>query len=107
MGGGTFYNGSCFMFIDEVELDDESKQQLLDASDNKALGQAFIDLGGVPNLSQQATVIGQTYEGLDVIDALTSLETENNGKYMIPKEDIMINSVKIDTYSSGNDVKNK
>lgn len=107
MGGGTFYNGSCFMFIDEVELDDESKQQLLDASDNKTLGQAFIDLGGVPNLSQQATVIGQTYEGLDVIDALTSLETENNGKYMIPKEDIMINSVKIDTYSSGNDVKNK
>lgn len=102
LGGGQFYNGSCFMLIDEVELDDESKQELLDASDNKELGQAFIDLGGVPNLSQQMTVIGQVYEGLEVIDALTSLETENNGKYMIPKEDIMINSVKIDTYSAEN-----
>lgn len=100
MGGGQFYNGSCFMFVDEVELDDESKQQLLDASDNKALGQAFLDLGGVPNLSQQVTIIGQTYEGLDVIDALTELDTENNGKYMIPKEDIMIKTVKIDTYSA-------
>ncbi|MDO4864667.1 MAG: peptidylprolyl isomerase [Ruminococcus sp.] len=103
MGGGQYYNGSCFMFLDEVELDDDSKQELLDASDNKELGQAFIDLGGVPNLSQQVTVIGQVYEGLDVIDALTSLETENNGKYMIPKEDIMIKSVKIDTYSAEND----
>ena len=102
MGGGTFYNGSCFMFIDEVELDDEAKKELLDASDNKALGQAFLDLGGVPNLSQQVTVIGQVYEGLDVIDKLTSLETENNGKYMIPKDDIRVLSVKIDTYSAEN-----
>ena len=102
MGGGQFYNGSCFTFIDDVELDDAAKQELLDASDNKALGQAFLDLGGVPNLSQQVTVIGQVYDGLDVIDALTSLETENNGKYLIPKEDIMILSVKIDTYSAEN-----
>ena len=28
MGGGKFYNGSCFMFIDEVELVDEAKQEL-------------------------------------------------------------------------------
>lgn len=107
MGGGQFYNGSCFMFLDEVELDDKSKQELLEASDNQALGQAFIDLGGVPNLSQQVTIIGQTYEGLEVIDALTSLETENNGKYMIPKEDIMIKSVKIDTYTAKNSSKIK
>jgi cyclophilin family peptidyl-prolyl cis-trans isomerase len=51
------------------------------------------------------TVIGQTYEGLDVIDALTSLETENNGKYTIPKEDIMINSVKIASYPADGDKK--
>ena len=56
----------------------------------------------MPNLSQQVTVIGQVYEGLDVIDKLTSLETENNGKYMIPKDDIRILSVKIDTYSAEN-----
>ncbi|MBP5361692.1 MAG: peptidylprolyl isomerase [Ruminococcus sp.] len=107
LGGGQYYNGSCFMFVDEVELDDDSKQELLDASENKELGQAFIERGGVPNLSQQMTIIGQTYEGLDVIDALTSLETENNGKYLVPKEDIMIKSVKIDTYSAEESSNNK
>ncbi len=101
MGGGTYYNGSCFALLDTVELTDEMKQQLVEASGSRAIGQAFIDRGGVPNLSQQMTVIGQTYEGFEVIDALTSLETENNGKYTIPKEDVIINSVKIATYKAG------
>ena len=105
VGGGTYYNGSCFAFLDTVELTDDMKKQLLEASGKQELGQAFVDKGGVPNLSQQVTVIGQTYEGLDVIDALTSLETENNGKYTIPKEDIMINSVKIASYPADGDKK--
>jgi hypothetical protein len=46
------------------------------------------------------TVIGQTYEGLDVVEALASLETDDSGIYKIPKDDIMINSVKIDVYKS-------
>lgn len=99
-GGGTYYNGSRFAIINTIEFDEETKNQLMAASDNEALGQAFTDKGGIPNFSQQLTVIGQTYEGLDVVEALASLETENNGIYKIPKEDIMINSVKIDVYKS-------
>ena len=49
------------------------------------------------------TVIGQTYEGLDVVEKLASLETVEGGSYSTPKEDIMIISVKIDKYSKNDD----
>ena len=72
----------------------------MDASQNKELGEAFAENGGIPNFSQQLTVIGQTYEGIEVVEKLASLETENSGIYKVPKEDIMINSVKIDVYKA-------
>ncbi|MBR6581360.1 MAG: peptidylprolyl isomerase [Ruminococcus sp.] len=99
-GGGTYYNGSRFAIINTIEFTDELKKELMEASDNEALGKAFTEKGGIPNFSQQLTVIGQTYEGLDVVEALASLETDDSGIYKIPKEDIMINSVKIDVYKS-------
>lgn len=102
LGGGTYFNGSRFAVINSIEFDDEIKQALLEDTDNKKLGQAFIDNGGIPNFAQQMTVIGQTYEGFDVIDALSNLETESSGIYNIPKEDIMINSIEISEYTSEN-----
>lgn len=102
LGGGTYFNGSRFAVINSIEFDDEIKQALLEDTDNEKLGQAFIDNGGIPNFAQQMTVIGQTYEGFDVIDALSNLETESSGIYNIPKEDIMINSIEISEYTSEN-----
>lgn len=100
LGGGTYFNGSRFMIINSYGMEsDEEKQNLLDNSENKELGQAFIDNGGIPNFSQQMTVIGQVYEGLDVVDALANLETENSGYYKIPEDDIMINSIQISEYT--------
>lgn len=100
LGGGTYFNGSRFMIINSYGMEsDEEKQMLLDSSENKELGQAFIDNGGIPNFSQQMTVIGQVYEGFDVVDALANLETENSGHYKIPKDDIMIESIEISEYS--------
>ncbi|MDE5935951.1 MAG: peptidylprolyl isomerase, partial [Ruminococcus sp.] len=100
LGGGTYFNGSRFIIINSYGMEsDEEKQMLLDNSENKELGQAFIDNGGIPNFSQQMTVIGQVYEGLDVVDALANLETENSGHYKIPKDDIMIESIEISEYS--------
>ncbi|MBP3379452.1 MAG: peptidylprolyl isomerase [Ruminococcus sp.] len=99
-GGGTYYNGSRFAIVNSIEFTEDMKKELMDSSENKDLGQAFIDKGGIPNFSQQLTVIGQTYQGLDVVDALANLESENNGTYQLPKEDIMINSVTISTYSA-------
>ncbi len=99
-GGGKYYNGSRFAVINTIEFNEETKKQLMDASKNKELGEAFAENGGIPNFSQQLTVIGQTYDGFDVVEKLAFLETENNGVYKIPKEDIMINSVEIDVYKA-------
>lgn len=101
-GGGTYFNGSRFAIINTIEFDEETKQAFLESSDNEKLNQAFIDNGGIPNFAQQMTVIGQTYEGFDVIEALANLETENSGIYNIPKDDVMINSVVIAEYVSEN-----
>lgn len=102
LGGGTYYNGSRFAVINTIEFDEQTSQEILDYSGNQELGQAFIDNGGIPNFAQQMTVIGQTYQGFDVIEKLASLETENSGIYLIPKDDIIINSVVISEYTSEN-----
>ncbi len=62
----------------------------------------FIEKGGVPNISQKITVFGQAYEGFDVIDKLTDLEvevSEEDEERKIPVEDIMIETIEIETYS--------
>lgn len=102
LGGGTYFNGSRFAVLNTIEFDDETKEAILESSENEKLNQAFIDNGGIPNFAQQMTVIGQTYEGMDVVEALANLETESSGIYNIPKEDIMINSIVISEYNSEN-----
>lgn len=103
-GGGTYYCGSRFAFINTLEFSDEDKEELRSDGDEK-LAEAFIEHGGIPNFSQQMTVIGQVYEGMDVVEKLASLEVEENedSVYKIPKDDIMVDSVKTDTYHSEND----
>lgn len=99
LGGGTYYNGSRFMVLNTVEFNDEFIKELKEVSESQKLADAFIEKGGVPNFSQQMTVIGQTYSGLDVVEKLANLKTENKGSYKFPVEDVMINSVTISTYS--------
>ena len=99
-GGGTYMNGSRFMLLNTVDFNDEFKQELLDSSESMELAQAFIEMGGIPNFSQQMTVIGQVYSGIEVVEQLASLETEDENVYKFPKEEVMINSVTISTYSA-------
>ncbi|MDE5771150.1 MAG: peptidylprolyl isomerase [Ruminococcus sp.] len=99
LGGGTYYCGSRLNFLNTIEFTDELKEELRASDTSEKLVEAFIEKGGVPNFSQQMTVIGQVYEGLDVVEKLASLESTDNGNYKIPDDDIMIISVKIGTYS--------
>lgn len=99
-GGGTYMNGSRFMMLNTVEFNDEFKAELLDSSESKELADAFIEMGGIPNFSQQMTIIGQTYSGIEVVEQLSSLETADEGVYKFPKEEVMINSVTISTFSA-------
>ncbi len=99
-GGGTYYNGSRFALINSIDFTDEICQEMRNNSGSQELTEAFIQHGGIPNFSQQMTVIGQVYEGLDVIDELANLDVSSNGVYKVPKDDIMIDSVVISTYSA-------
>ena len=94
--------GSRFMLLGSVDFtDEEFLTQFREASGSEVLADAFIERGGVPNFSQQLTVFGQTYAGLEVVDAICAaplLEMENVGGYTPPKEDILIESVVISSY---------
>lgn len=103
LGGAPFYSGSRFVVVDSIEFTPELEEELRGISTIEGLSDAFIEKGGVPNFSQQMTVIGQTYEGFDVIDALTTLETNDNGAYHIPAEEVKIKTVTISTYTEKED----
>lgn len=98
------FAGTRFMVLGSVDFSDEEfAQQFREASGSEALADAFVSRGGVPNFSQQMTIFGQTYAGLDVVDAICSAELYENASsagYTPPKEDILILSVEISTYSA-------
>ena len=56
---------------------------------------AYQTVGGAPYLDYTDTVLGQVYEGMDVVDAIGQTAVDENQK---PCEDITINSVSIETY---------
>lgn len=100
IGGGTYYCGSRFNVLNSIKFDDDISEEMRKSSPSEELAEAFISKGGIPNFSQQMTVIGQTYEGFDVVDKLASLDgTEKNG-YRIPDEEVKIISVTISEYST-------
>lgn len=101
-GGGTYLNGSRFTLVNSIEFDEEIIKELKEASDFQLIADAFIENGGIPNYSQQLTVIGQTYEGIEVVEAITNTETTDSGHYNVPKEEIKINSIVISEYSAEN-----
>ena len=103
LGGGTYYNGSRFAIVNTIEFTDEMKEEFRQISDSPELAEAFIEHGGIPNFSQQMTVIGQTYEGLDVVEKLSQLEVEENDMYKTPVKDVMIKSVTIEKYSENDE----
>lgn len=98
LGGGTYYNGSRFYILNSIDFTEDVISDLKENSASTELAEAFIEKGGIPNFSQQMTIIGQTYEGFDVIEKLSSLEGKKTGKYYTPTKDVMIKSVTISTY---------
>ncbi len=67
----------------------------------EAISNKYKTVGGVPSLDGNYTVFGQVYEGLDVVDAISAVEVQDNGGGEVskPVEDIIIKSVKVTTFS--------
>ena len=98
------FTGTRFMVLGSVDFSDEEfVQQFREASGSDALADAFLERGGVPNFSQQMTVFGQTYAGLETVEKICGAELYENASstgYTPPKEDILILSVRISEYTA-------
>lgn len=90
-------SGSRLMFCGSVEINDEFKQQLESVESNQKLVDAFIQKGGLPNLSQQYTIFAQVYDGWEVYDKLTNLDV-NNADDCLPIDGIKFEHIYISTY---------
>ena len=55
----------------------------------------YKEYGGYLSLYMQYTVFGQVYEGMDIIDKIAAVETDENDK---PITDVVIESIEVTTY---------
>lgn len=100
--GGSVTNkrimsGSRVLFVNSVEFTDEFKKELDSVDGNKEIINAFKELGGVPNISQQYTTFGQVYDGFDVYDEISKAAVKDE-KSLTPKEKITFTKVYMSTY---------
>ncbi len=54
--------------------------------------EVYKTLGGTPHLDQNYTVFGEIIEGMEVLDKIAAIETDNKNR---PAKDVRIISVKI------------
>lgn len=90
---------SVFYVMETLPGSASVTQELVDqmnaASYRAEVVSAYQTAGGAPYLDYTDTVLGQVYEGMDVVDAIGQAAVDENQK---PTEAITINSVSIETY---------
>ena len=99
---GTDAAGECasvFYVVQTMPGEQSVTQELLDQMNSAGyraeVVSAYQTAGGAPYLDYTDTVLGQVYEGMDVVDAIGQTAVDENQK---PREDITINSVSITQY---------
>lgn len=81
-------------------------RQLKDFTENAddAIKAKYKEVGGTPSLDGNYTVFGQTIDGFDVLDKISSVEveenTEMNDEMSAPKTDVIIDTITIKEYKS-------
>ena len=78
-------------------LDRRLQSQMEEAGVRQEVIDAYKEAGGLPYLDNRYTVFGQVYEGMDVVDAIAAVDTDENDK---PTEDVLIEKVELAVYST-------
>ena len=82
--------GSQF-FITQAKYNEQIYNKLKLTNAPESILKAYKEYGGYPSLFLQYTVFGQVYEGMDVVDKIAAVETnETNDK---PKTDVVIENI--------------
>jgi peptidyl-prolyl cis-trans isomerase B (cyclophilin B) len=96
-GPGT--NGSQFFIVQAATCPKNMLDQmsaLVDKGFPSQVIENYAEVGGTPWLDFRHTVFGQVYDGMDVVNAIASVETGSNDK---PVNDVVINSIEIIEYA--------
>lgn len=101
-GGSVFskhtLSGSRMLFVNSVEFTDEFKKEIDSIKGgNKDIINAFKKHGGIPNFSQQYTIFGQIYDGMEIYDEICKAEVTDS-ESLQPKEELKFNKVYMSTY---------
>lgn len=92
---GPNTNGSQFFIVQSGDVPTRLIPQMKELID-RGFPQEIIDgyekLGGTPWLDFKHTVFGQVFEGMDVVDAIAAVETDERD---MPLEDVLIESIEI------------
>ena len=92
---GPNTNGSQFFIVQAREVPSNMLEQMRDLEDNgfpADITAAYAELGGTPWLDFRHTVFGQVTDGMDVVDKIAAVETNND----VPCEDVIISSIDIE-----------
>jgi peptidyl-prolyl cis-trans isomerase B (cyclophilin B) len=104
--GRAGYGDSRFIVLNERVLSDEQVEELRTFTDESRenpipneLIDAFVENGVIIDFCASYTVFAQTYEGMDVIEKICSVDV--SGEYSVPVEPIYINRITIGEYHAG------
>ena len=93
---GPNTNGSQFFIVQAPSVDERfipQMERLPDMFTDESI-EDYKAVGGTPWLDFRHTVFGQVFEGMDVVDAIASVDRDSSDK---PLDDVVINSVETQT----------
>ena len=84
--------------IDELKksMTESEKRTDVEKANLSNLFDKFIEVGGVFGMSGSVTVFGQTYEGLDVVEKLCNIQSDENTYRAV--DTVLVKSVTISEY---------
>lgn len=96
---GPNTNGSQFFIVQKSSVDNNMIKTMEQEGEEKGYSEdvikAYRELGGTHWLDFNHTVFGQVFQGMDVVDKIAGVKTDNSNK---PLEDIVMEEVNIVEY---------